>query len=352
MNERQMIDLRSDTVTRPSPAMRRAMADAEVGDDVLDGDPTVRALEERVAALLGKDRALFFPSGTMANQSGVWLLARRGTEVLLDAEAHILHWEIAGLAALCGVQARPVRGAGVVFDAEALLAHIRPPSPHAPPATLVCVENTHNGAGGKVTPLEALGAIRDVAKDHGLPVHLDGARLWNAAVATGTSVADFASCADTVMVSFSKGLGAPVGAALAGSAAAMADARQVRKRFGGGMRQSGILAAGALYGLDHNWPRMHEDHARAKELAALVDGVAGARVVPPDTNIVMIDLPPGVPAPGVVSRCAAGGVQVTAWSASRVRAVTHLDVDAAMVRRAGETIAREIAGLQTGGGRR
>ena len=352
MSDRQTIDLRSDTVTQPSPAMRRAMAEAEVGDDVLDGDPTVRALEERVAALLGKDRALFFPSGTMANQSGVWLLARRGTEVLLDAEAHLLHWEIAGLAALCGVQPRPMRGSGLVFDAETLRANIRPPSPHAPHASLVCVENTHNGAGGKVTPVAALGAIRDVAREYGLPVHMDGARLWNASVATGSALTDFGACADTVMVSFSKGLGAPVGAALAGSAKAMADGWQVRKRFGGGMRQSGILAAAALHGLDHNWPRMHEDHARARELAALVDGAGGARVVPPDTNIVMIDLPAGVPAPGVVSRCAAFGVKVTAWNATRVRAVTHLDVDAAMVRVAGETIAREILALQSGAGNR
>ena len=334
-----VVDLRSDTVTKPTLAMRRAMADAEVGDDVLDGDPTVRALETRVAELLGKDRALFFPSGTMANQTGVWLLARRGTEIFLDAEAHLIHWEIAGLAALCGVQPRPVRGAGAVFDAEALRAAIRPPSPHAPQASLVCVENTHNGAGGKVTPLPALQAIRDVATQHRLPVHMDGARLWNASVATGTDLADFAACADTVMVSFSKGLGAPVGAALAGSAAAMQDAWQARKRFGGGMRQSGILAAAALHGIEHHWPRMHEDHERARDLAGAVDGVGGARVVAPDTNIVMIDLPAGLAAPDVVARCAEHGVKVTAWNASRVRAVTHLDVDRAAVRRAGEVLA-------------
>ncbi len=339
-----IVDLRSDTVTRPTPAMRRAMADAEVGDDVLDGDPTVRALEGRVAELLGKERALFFPSGTMANQTGVWLLARRGTEIFLDAEAHLIHWEIAGLAALCGVQPRPVRGAGPVFDAAALRAHIRPPSPHAPQASLVCVENTHNGAGGKVTSLAALQEIRDVAQQHGWPVHMDGARLWNASVATGTSLADFAACADTVMVSFSKGLGAPVGAALAGSASAMRDAWQTRKRFGGGMRQSGILAAGALHGIEHHWPRMHDDHERARELAAAVNGAGGARVVAPDTNIVMIDLPAGVVAADVVARCAEQGVRISAWNASRVRAVTHLDVDKAGVRRAGEVLAAVLGG--------
>jgi threonine aldolase len=333
------IDLRSDTVTRPSPAMRSAMAEAPVGDDVLDGDPTVHVLEARVAALLGKERALFFPSGTMANQTGVWLMSRRGTEVLLDAEAHLIHWEIAGLAALCGVQPRPVRGSGPVFDADALRAHIRPASPNAPAASLVCVENTHNGAGGKVTSLEGLRAIQQVAREHGLPVHMDGARLWNASVATGTSVAEFASCADTVMVSFSKGLGAPVGAALAGSNDAMRDAWQARKRFGGGMRQSGILAAGALYGIAQNWPRMHEDHERARELADAVDGAGGASVVQPDTNIVMIDLPAGITADRVAARCAEQGVKIAPWNASRVRAVTHLDVNREDVRRAGEVLA-------------
>lgn len=340
------VDLRSDTVTRPTPAMRRAMADAEVGDDVLDGDPTVRALEERVAALLGKEKALFFPSGTMANQTGVWLLSRRGTEILLDADAHLIHWEIAGLAALCGVQPRPVRGSDTVFDADALRAHIRPPSPNAPQASLVAVENTHNGAGGKVTSLAGLRAIRDVAREHGLPVHMDGARLWNASVATGTDVRDFAGCADTVMVSFSKGLGAPVGAALAGSAAAMQDAWQTRKRFGGGMRQSGILAAAALHGIEHHWPRMHEDHERARELARAVDGAGGARVVPPDTNIVMIDLPSGITASEVAARCAEKGVRISPWNASRVRAVTHLDVDKAAVRRAGEVLASVLEGAR------
>lgn len=339
-----IIDLRSDTVTKPTPAMRRAMAEAEVGDDVLDGDPTVRALEERVAGLLGKDRALFFPSGTMANQTGVWLLSRRGTEILLDAEAHLIHWEIAGLAALCGVQPRPVRGKGLVFDADDLRAHIRPPSPHAPKPSLVCVENTHNGAGGKVTALTALQAIREVAHEHHLPVHMDGARLWNASVATGTEMSAFARCADTVMVSFSKGLGAPVGAMLAGSSAAMQHAHETRKRFGGGMRQSGILAAAALHGIEHHWPRMHEDHERAAELAAAVDGAGGARVVPPDTNILMVDLPQGLAAADVVARCAEEGVKITPWNASRVRAVTHLDVDTASVRRAGEVLATVLGG--------
>src|SRR5215208_345180 len=307
------IVLRSDTVTRPTPAMRRAMAEAEVGDDVLDGDPTVRRLEERVTEMLGKDRALFFPSGTMANQAGVWLLSRPGTEILLDANAHIIHWEMAGAAALSGTQIRPVpaQAGRAVMDAAALAAAVRPKSPHAPPPSLVCLENTHNGAGGKVTTPDELRALRAVADGHNLPVHLDGARLWNAAAALGASLAELAACADTVMVSFSKGLGAPVGAALAGSEAAMADAWTVRKRFGGGMRQSGILAAAALHGLDHHLPRLPEDHERARELAAALDGVGGARVVPPDTNIVMVDLPPGLAAVDLVARAAERGVLIT-----------------------------------------
>ena len=337
------IDMRSDTVTKPTPAMRRAMAEAELGDDALDGDPTVRRLEERVAELLGKERALFFPSGTMANQSAIWLLGRRGTEILLDANAHIIHWEVAGAAALSGMQVRPVASGGPVMDAESLERAVRPSSPHAPVATLVCLENTHNGAGGKVTPLAGMRALADVARRHSLPVHLDGARLWNAAVASGTPIADLAACAETVMVSFSKGLGAPVGAALAGSRAAMADAWAVRKRFGGGMRQSGILAAAALYGIEHNWPNLHEDHARARAFAHRVEGAGGARVVPPDTNIVMIDLPDGVSSGGVVQRAAARGVYVTPWSPTRIRAVTHLDVGDADVALAGDEIAEILA---------
>lgn len=338
------IDLRSDTVTRPTPEMRRAMADAEVGDDVLDGDPTVQRLEARVAELLGKERAFFFPSGTMANQAAIWLLATRGTEVLLDAESHLIQWEHAGLAALNGVQIRPVpAGQGRrVMDAASLAAAIRPPSRHAPRPSLIGFENTHNGAGGVVTPVHELSAMADVARAHGLPVHMDGARLWNAAVSTGTPIDHFADCADTVMVSFSKGLGAPVGAVLAGSSDALADAWVVRKRMGGGMRQAGILAAGALHGLENHWARLADDHARARALAAAVDGIGGARVVPPDSNILMIDLPRPV-VPSVVARAAEEGVLLSPWTPTRLRAVTHLDVDDAMIRRAGEVLAAALA---------
>lgn len=322
--------------------MRRAIANAEVGDDVLDGDPTVRRLEARTAELLGKEAALFFPTGTMANQCAIWLLARPGSEVLLDEDAHIIHYEMAGAAALCGVQLRPVHGRDVVMDADALSGAFRGPSPHYPLATLVCVENTHNGAGGKVTSLEGLRAIQEVARARGLPVHLDGARLWNASLASGNSLAAFASCADTVMVSFSKGLGAPVGAALAASAPLIAEARRVRKRFGGGMRQSGILAAAALHALDHHLLRLSEDHERARTLANLLSAAPDCTVVAPDTNIVMIDLPPGQTSSAVAARAAEDGVLVTAWLERRLRAVLHLDVDDEQVRRAAEVVARAI----------
>ena len=339
-----VVDLRSDTVTRPTPAMRRAMADAEVGDDVLDGDPTVHRLEARVAELLGKESGLFFPSGTMANQTGLAVLSQPGTEALLDANAHIIHWEMAGAAALWGVQVRgvPAGDGRLVMGADDLERMVRPQSIHSPAASVVCFENTHNGAGGKITPLPELRALRVVAARHGLPVHMDGARLWNASVASGTSLAEFAGCADTVMLSFSKGLGCPVGAILVGDRDAMARAHRVRKRLGGGMRQSGILAAAALHALDAHLARLGEDHANARLLADVVSGVAGVRVVPPDTNIVMIDLPPGMTSADVASRARDGGVLVSPWSGTRVRAVTHLDADRAAVTRAADVLRASI----------
>lgn len=343
-----IVDLRSDTVTRPTAAMRQAMANAEVGDDVLDRDPTVHRLEERVAALLGKETARFFPSGTMANQTAVWLLAERGTEILLDAAAHLQEWEHAGLAALNGVQPRGIapRAGRLVMDAEALRAGMRPRSIHAPRASLVAVENTHNGAGGVITPVEELQAIGAVAREAGLRVHLDGARLWNAAVASGRAPADFAAPCETVMVSFSKGLGAPIGAVLAGSQAALADVWFVRKRMGGGLRQAGILAAAALHALDHHYERLAEDHARIRRLGEALDGVAGARVVPPDTNILMVDLPAPV-VPQVVERAAADGVRCSPWSTTRLRCVAHLDVDDAGIERAAEVLRRAIEDVVT-----
>ena len=316
------------------------MAEAEVGDDVLDGDPTVRRLEARVASLLGKEAGLFFPSGTMANQTAIWVQTTPGTEMLLDANAHIIHWEMAGAAALAGVQVRPVpAGEGrLVASARDVERALRPASPHAPTASLVCVENTHNGAGGKVTPLEELAAIRAVAEANRLAVHMDGARLWNAHAATGVPLPELGAVAHTIMLSFSKGLGCPVGAMLVGDEGTIRRAHTVRKRLGGGMRQSGILAAAALHALDAHLERLRDDHANARRLADAVAAVPGARVVPPDTNIVMIDLPEGVTSTAVVDRARVQGVWVTPLNATRVRAVTHLDVDAESVGRAGEVL--------------
>ncbi len=339
-----MIDLRSDTVTRPTAAMRTAMATAEVGDDVLEGDPTVRALETAVASRLGKEAALYFPSGTMANQTAIWMLAEPGTEALCDARAHIYDWEGAGAAVYRGVQLRIVTPAATeTIRAADLVRGLRAPSRYAPRATLLCIENTHNGAGGAVTPLAELRALSDAGRAAGLKVHMDGARLWNAHVATGTSLADFAACADTVMVSFSKGLGAPVGAALAGPKSVIDAAWEVRKRFGGGMRQAGIIAAGALHGLQHHLGRLHEDHANAATFARLVHGAGGARPVTPDTNIVMIDLRDGQRSADVVAAALAGGVALSGWSASRVRAVFHLDVSADAAAEAGRVVAAALA---------
>lgn len=338
-----MIDLRSDTVTKPTPAMRKAMAHADVGDDERDGDPTVLLLEAKIAELLGKGAALFCPSGVMANAVGVSLFAQRGTEVFLDYDAHIVHSEGAGVAALCGAQVRPVYPKGLVMDAEDLRNAFREDSRYVPQPSLVCVENTHNGAGGKITDLRELRAIQRVASEHGLPVHMDGARLWNASVATGISPAEFAECADTVMVDLSKGLGAPVGAAVAGTHEQMERAWLARKMYGGAMRQAGIIAAGALYGLEHHMDRLEQDHENAKVLAKRLDGVGGARVVPPDTNIVMLDLAASQSVPDVARRAKEQGVRVSEWSPTRIRLVTHLDVSADQAKQAGEILARILA---------
>lgn len=338
------IDIRSDTVTKPSAAMRQAMATAEVGDDVLEGDPTVRRLEARVATMLGKEAALFFPSGSMANMTGIAVHASQGTEVVLDEEAHLMYGEMAGIAALCGAQIRSVRvGDGRrVMNEDDLRRAIRPPSKHDPAISVIGFENTHNSSGGTVVPLHALRALRAVADEHDIPVHLDGARLWNASAATGTSLADFGNCAHTVMLSLSKGLGCPVGAILVGDAPTMRRAHAIRKRFGGGMRQSGILAAAALYALDTNLARLPEDHANARVFADAVEGVDGATVVPPETNIVMIDLPPGVSSTSVLARASDGGVLISEWNPTRVRAVAHLDVDAAAMAQAGAVVRAAI----------
>jgi threonine aldolase len=320
-----VIDLRSDTVTTPSEAMRRAIASAEVADDCLDGDPTVRRLQDRVAELLGTEAALFFPTGTMANEAAIWCLGRPGTEFFVHEDAHIVDREKGAASAFSGMQPRVIRGAPRV-TLDTFRAVVRAPDGSLPRASLLCLENTHNGGGGIVTPAAEQATIAAAARELGLKVLLDGARLWNTHVATGTPLAAFAASADLTMLSFAKGLGAPVGAALAGSKALIADAHEARRRFGGGMRQSGILAAGCLYGLEHNLGRLAADHEAARAFAAIVAEAPGARVTVPDTNIVMITVPESTDPVTVVRRAAERGVRVSLWDTRRVRAVTHLDV--------------------------
>jgi threonine aldolase len=274
----------------------------------------------------------------MANQAAIWIHAPRGTEVLLDVDAHIVHSEIAATAVMSGAQVLTVVPTGLVMSAADLRRAFRPRSRYYPAPSLVCVENTHNGAGGKITDIAELRAIRAAAAEQGLPVHMDGARLWNASIATGLALSEIAEQADTVMVAFSKGLGAPVGAALAGSRQAMEVAWTARKLFGGAMRQSGIIAAGALYGVEHHIERLVEDHDNARALARLIDGAGGATVVPPDTNIVMIDLTSGQSPAAVAAAAREEEVLVSEWSATRLRLVTHLDVSADDCRRAGRVI--------------
>jgi threonine aldolase len=322
-----VIDLRSDTVTRPSLEMRRVIAEAEVGDAVLGDDPTVAELERFAAQLLGKERALFFPSGIMANQVAIMLHAAPGTEVVIDSLGHILNYEEAAAAAIGGVQLRPVVTENGLLTAAHVAAAIRPASPYLPRTTLVCLENTHNSAGGRVLAPEPMREIVNVARERGVAVHLDGARLPNAAAATGLPMKDWAELADTVMVSLSKGLGAPVGSVLAGTAQAMEQGWRLRRRLGGGMRQAGLLAAGALFALERNLDRLSDDHRRAATLATAARSIPGLGADGPETNIVMIDLLDGeLDVATILAALAEHGVWMTQFGERRIRAVTHLDV--------------------------
>jgi len=338
-----VIDLRSDTVTRPSPEMRRAIAEAEVGDAVLGDDPTVEALERRGAELLGKAAALYFPSGIMANQAALMVLAEPGTEAVIEANGHILAYEEAAAAAWAGIQLRAVPTEDGLLTAERIAPYIRPPSRYLPKTTLLCLENTHNHAGGRVLPMEEMQAAADLAREHGLRIHLDGARLPNAAAETGLSLAELADPVDTVMVSLSKGLGAPVGSILAGPAELMERAWRVRRRLGGGMRQAGLLAAAGLHALHHNLGRLGEDHENARSLAAALDGLEGVRCRRPETNIVMIDLTDRHDPDDLLRRLEEGGVRMTRFGPHRLRAVTHLDIDRDAIERAADTFTRVYA---------
>jgi threonine aldolase len=318
----KVIDLRSDTVTKPGAAMRRAMAEAEVGDDVYGEDPTLRRLEELAARRLGKEAALFVPSGTMANQASLRTHTQPGDLVLAAADAHVLLYESGAAAALAGVQIRTL-GSGGVFDAADLRAAVTPPDAHYPPTTLVCVENTHNRAGGRVFPFELLRDVTGAAREGGLRLHLDGARLFNAEVASGVPAATWAEPFDTVAFCLSKGLGAPVGSLVCADRATIRRVHRIRKQLGGGMRQAGILAAAGIFALEHHVARLADDHANARRLAEGLEKLGLGVEPPPETNIVLFRVPD---AAGFLRETRARSVLVSAIDATQLRAVTHLDV--------------------------
>jgi len=338
-----LIDLRSDTVTRPTPGMRRAMAEAEVGDDVFGEDPTVLALEAEVAALMGKEAALFVTSGTMGNQLAIACQTRPGDEVIIGEGAHVAFYEVGAGAALSGVQF-VVAGAGGFFGVDEMLARVKPEAYYYPRTSLVALENTHNRAGGKVLAQGEARRIADAAHARGIAAHLDGARLWNACVASGLTAAELAAPFDTVSVCFSKGLGAPVGSALAGTRELVHRARRFRKMWGGGMRQAGILAAAARYALAHHRARLADDHAHATAFARALGGVDGLAVDAQsvETNIVNIDLSPPLRAESLVRVASALGLALNATAPARLRAVTHLDVSGEQVLEAAARLSRAV----------
>ncbi|GAB4347460.1 MAG: low-specificity L-threonine aldolase [Candidatus Abyssubacteria bacterium] len=332
-----MIDLRSDTVTKPSEGMRQAMMMAEVGDDVFGEDPTMNTLQTRVATMLGKEAALFVPSGTMANQISLLAHTRPGDEIILERGSHVFNHEAGGLAALAGVQPFLLEGERGILEPEHIERSIRFADVHFPPTTLIWLENTHNRGGGSVLPLEKMKAIKDIATNYGLRVHLDGARLFNACVASDVPPEEYARHVDSVSFCFSKGLGAPVGSILAGSAEFITRAHRYRKMLGGGMRQVGVLAAAALYALDHNIERLAQDHANAKRLAGGLAGIDGIRVLmqPVETNIVYFDVSEtGKNALEVMNEAREREVLVLPESFTILRAVTHLEIDADAIERA------------------
>jgi threonine aldolase len=325
-----MIDLRSDTVTRPTPAMRRAMAEAEVGDDVYGEDPTVNRLEERAAQIAGKEAALFVPTGTMGNTIGVKLHTRHGEEVICEARCHILNYELSMLAWFSGCTPRPVAAANGILRWEDIRREIRPLAPHWAPTGCISIENTGNMAGGTVYPLDVIREICDGAHEMGLKVHMDGARVFNAAASLGVPVREVVAKTDTVMFCLSTALGAPVGSMLAGTRDTIAQGRLYRKRLGGGMRQAGVLAAAGLVALEQTPQRLPEDHENAKFLARGLAQVPGIRIDAESvqTNIVIFDVSGSGIAPSDFSaRLKSRGVLMNGVSARQMRAVTHYDVD-------------------------
>lgn len=343
---RAVIDLRSDTVTRPTPAMRRAIAEAEVGDDVLGDDPTVIRLQERVAEIMGKEAACFVPTGTMANQASIRAQTEPGDEVIAHRDSHIINYESGAPAALSGVMVRACDGDRGLFDADAVEALARPESIHFPRTRLVVVENTQNRGGGAVWPMDQAARVARKAHELGLRAHLDGARLWNACAATGLAPVEYARHFDTVSCCFSKGLGAPAGSAVSGDSATIARVHRFRKMFGGTMRQAGILAAAALHALDHHVSRLPEDHDNAARLAELAGNVRGITIpLPIETNMVFLDVSASWgTAAELCRRLKERGVLMLPSAPQRVRAVTHLDVTRAMV----ESAAAALRDVMTG----
>lgn len=324
-----LVDLRSDTITRPTAAMRRAMADADVGDDVLEEDPTVIRLEEEGAVMLGQEASLFVPSGTMANQISIRCLTEPGDEVVLEAGAHPFHYEAGGAGVISGVTLRLVQGVDGHLTPDRLRAAVRPYNVHHAPPTLLSIENTANRGGGRVLDVAGTRSLIKTGRSLGMRLHLDGARIWNAAAALGCSEAELAGDFDLVSACFSKGLGAPVGSLVAGSRPLIHKARRIRKLLGGGMRQVGIIAAGALFAMRHHRSRLAEDHHRAM---VLWEGLreCGWAAERPQSNMVYVETPD---AAGVVERLAAAGLRCFALAPDRIRLVTHLDVDDAGIRR-------------------
>lgn len=322
----RVVDLRSDTVTRPSEEMRQVMARAKVGDDVLGDDPTVQILEERMASLLGKEAAVYVPSGTMANLIGILTQTLPGDEIILDRNCHIINYEAAGASVIGGVQLYPLDSPDGFLPEEMLDGAVRPDNIHHANTTLVTVENTQNRGGGRIYPVERLEAVAAFAKGHGLRVHMDGARLANAVVATGISFDKYGSLADSINICFSKGLGAPIGSILISDAVTIKKARDWRKRLGGAMRQVGILAEACLYALDNNIERLADDHARAARIGGIVEQTPGMELVfPVDTNIIIFTIG-DADSDEFVLKLADKGILALAIGPGRVRMVTHLDI--------------------------
>ncbi len=342
------IDMRSDTVTKPTAGMRAAMAAAEVGDDVFGEDPTIQRLESRVADLLGKEAALYVPSGTMSNQIGVRVHTQPGDELLIEATSHIYVWEAGGPAVLSGVTCRTIEGDAGILDVSQLENKIRPGNDHYVRTRLVCLENTHNRGGGRVYPLDKIAAISAWARKNGLAMHLDGARLWNAAVKTGIPLREWARHFDSVSVCFSKGMGAPVGSTLAGTKDFITKAKRIRKLFGGAMRQAGVLAAACLYALDHHFERLADDHRHAQIVAEAIADTPGLRLEfgKPETNLIWFECDPALGGAKIVAeRLKANGLLVASLGPYAMRACTHLDISRSQAEQAADILRRTLRSM-------